>query len=65
MALVFYLTVMSFKKRCLPSMTVTAQKTDGTQQFRWQAITFLHILCKIVHGAIATVDLNFLLLNAV
>ena len=46
-------------------MTVTAQKTDGTQQFRWQAITFLHILCKIVHGAIATVDLNFLLLNAV
>ena len=46
-------------------MTVTAQKTDGTQQFRWQAGTFLHIFCQIVYGAIATVDLNFLLLNAV
>ena len=65
MALVFFLTVMSFKELCLPSMTVTAQKTDGTQQFRWQARTFLDIFCQIVYGAIATVDLNFLLLNAV
>ena len=56
---------MSFKERCLPSMTVTAQKTDGTQQFRWQHRTFLDIFCQIVYGAIATVDLNFLLLNAV
>ena len=49
----------------MPSMTVTEQKIDGTQQIRWQARTFLDVLCQIVYGAIATVDLNFLHLNAV